>query len=76
MAELWETAFIDKQLMWGLEPTRSAERARDCFVRAGVEHVLIPGVGYGRNARVFLDAGMSGNQRRIAAVLRVVCQKA
>ncbi len=59
MAEFWETAFAQKQLMWGLEPTASARIAADAFVRAGVKDVLIPGVGYGRNAKVFLDRGMS-----------------
>jgi len=59
MTELWEAAFADNQLMWGHEPTRSALVARDQFVRAGVADVLIPGVGYGRNAKPFLDAGMA-----------------
>ncbi|HVH98901.1 MAG TPA: class I SAM-dependent methyltransferase [Enhygromyxa sp.] len=57
--EFWETAFIEKQLMWGLEPTRSALFANDYFARTGVRDVLIPGVGYGRNAKAFLERGMS-----------------
>jgi len=59
MPEFWETAFADKQLMWGLEPARSAVFARDWLGRAGAKEILIPGVGYGRNARPFLDRGMS-----------------
>ena len=59
MAGFWETAFTDKQLMWGLEPTASAVFARDHFARLGVKDVLIPGIGYGRNAKVFLERGMS-----------------
>ncbi|MCX4244932.1 class I SAM-dependent methyltransferase [Paraliomyxa miuraensis] len=59
MTEFWETAFTDKQLMWGLEPTASAVLARDCFARAGAKEILIPGIGYGRNARPFLECGMS-----------------
>jgi SAM-dependent methyltransferase len=59
MTEFWETAFTEKQLMWGSEPTASAIFASDCFARMGVKDVLIPGVGYGRNAKVFLDHGMS-----------------
>ncbi len=55
----WETAFSEKQMMWGLEPTKSAVLARENFARIGCKHVLIPGVGYGRNARPFLDHGMS-----------------
>jgi SAM-dependent methyltransferase len=59
MTEFWEAAFTEKQLMWGLEPARSAVLASERFARAGVKEVLIPGVGYGRNARAFLDRGMS-----------------
>jgi SAM-dependent methyltransferase len=59
MTEFWETAFTEKQLMWGFEPTASAIFARNYFARMGVKDVLIPGIGYGRNAKVFLDHGMS-----------------
>ncbi|RQO60214.1 SAM-dependent methyltransferase [Variovorax sp. KBW07] len=59
MTEFWENAFNEKQLMWGFEPTASAIVARDFFARTGVRNVLIPGVGYGRNAKAFLDRGMS-----------------
>lgn len=55
----WEQAFSDKQLMWGLEPTISAAAAAERFARAGARDVLIPGIGYGRNARPFLDRGMA-----------------
>ena len=59
MGEFWEDAFASKQLMWGHGPTRSALLARDHFVRIGAKRVLLPGIGYGRNARVLIDAGMS-----------------
>lgn len=59
MTEFWETAFTEKQRMWGDEPTASAILARDYFARMGVKDVLIPGIGYGRNAMAFLDHGMS-----------------
>ena len=45
MTEFWESAFNEKQLMWGLAPTASASLARDTFTRAGVKSVLIPGIG-------------------------------
>ncbi len=67
MTEFWETAFTDKQRMWGLEPAASALLARDCFLRAGAEHVLVPGIGYGRNARPLLDAGISVTGIEISA---------
>lgn len=59
MSEFWEDAFVSKQLMWGLGPSRSALFARDRFVRMGAKEVLLPGIGYGRNAKVLIDAGMS-----------------
>lgn len=57
--EFWEDAFNDKQLMWGLTPTASAAAACDLFVRAGAKSVLIPGIGYGRNALPFIERGLS-----------------
>lgn len=57
--EFWETAFVEKQLMWGLDPTASAVFAGDYFALRNVKDVLIPGIGYGRNAKAFLERGMS-----------------
>ncbi len=57
--EIWESTFADNKTMWGLEPTLSAVAAKDAFVRAGIKNVLVPGVGYGRNAKLFVDEGMS-----------------
>lgn len=57
--EFWETAFLEKQEMWGLEPALSALLAKDFFLENGVQNVLIPGFGYGRNAAVFQQIGMS-----------------
>jgi SAM-dependent methyltransferase len=58
MTEFWEEAFADKQEMWGFEPSRSAIMTRDFFVEKFVKNVLIPGIGYGRNAAIFKSAGM------------------
>ncbi|HEY0274014.1 MAG TPA: class I SAM-dependent methyltransferase [Chitinophaga sp.] len=57
--EFWEAAFHEKQEMWGFEPAKSAVLTKDLFVQQSVKNVLIPGIGYGRNAQVFLDNGMS-----------------
>ena len=54
MTEFWEKAITEKQLTWGVEPAKSAIFASDYFARMGVKDVLIPGVGYDRNARAFL----------------------
>jgi SAM-dependent methyltransferase len=57
--EFWENVFADKQLMWGEQPTASALRASDEFATRDVRTVLIPGVGYGRNAKPFLSHHMA-----------------
>lgn len=57
--EFWETSFIEKQTMWGFEPADSAMLTKDFFLAEHVKHVLIPGIGYGRNAKVFMDAGIA-----------------
>lgn len=59
MTEFWEQAFKDKQEMWGLEPARSAALTKDLFSKHNVKNVLIPGIGYGRNAQIFTDSGIT-----------------
>lgn len=59
MKEFWESAFSDKKEMWGHEPASSAVLARDFFIEKSVKDVLIPGIGYGRNAQIFVDVGMN-----------------
>lgn len=59
MTHFWKTAFASKQLMWGPDATASAHYASEFFAKQGVTQVLIPGIGYGRNAKPFLDHGMS-----------------
>lgn len=58
MTEFWEANFIEKQEMWGFEPSHSALLTKDFFVEKAVKNVLIPGIGYGRNAQIFKDSGM------------------
>lgn len=56
--EFWESSFIEKQEMWGFEPSNSAILIKDFFVEKSVKNILIPGIGYGRNAQVFRDNGI------------------
>lgn len=58
MAEFWEDNFIEKQEMWGLEPSQSALLTKDFFIENSVKNILIPGIGYGRNAQVFSENGI------------------
>jgi SAM-dependent methyltransferase len=59
MAEFWESSFIEKQTMWGFEPSDSAILTKDFFIENKVKDILIPGIGYGRNAKVFIDNGIN-----------------
>ncbi|WP_057940562.1 class I SAM-dependent methyltransferase [Algoriphagus resistens] len=59
MTEFWEKAFKDKQEMWGLCPAKSTVLVKDLFVENEVKTILIPGIGYGRNAQIFRDNGMT-----------------
>lgn len=58
MAEFWEKAFNEKQEMWGREPAKSAQLAKDFFVENSIKDILIPGIGYGRNAQPFIENGI------------------
>ncbi|AZV62791.1 class I SAM-dependent methyltransferase [Peribacillus frigoritolerans] len=59
MTEIWESSFIENQMMWGLEPSDSAILTKDFFLEKKVKDILIPGIGYGRNAQVFTDNGIN-----------------
>jgi len=53
--------------MWGEAPNASSHRAAELMGRAGARDVLVPGAGYGRNARPFLERGMSVTGIEISA---------
>lgn len=59
MTEFWESSFIEKQTMWGFEPSDSAILTKDFFLEKKVMDILIPGIGYGRNTKVFIDNGIN-----------------
>lgn len=75
MAEFWETNFSEKREMWGLEPANSALLTKDLFVENSVKKVLIPGVGYGRNAQVFRENGMDVTGIEISKTAIELAQK-
>lgn len=55
MTEFWESSFKEKQEMWGWDPADSASRALELFKNNGLNKILIPGFGYGRNAKIFIE---------------------
>jgi len=58
MTEFWEEVFKENQEMWGFEPAHSSVLTKDFFIQQNIKNVLIPGIGYGRNAKIFIDNGM------------------
>lgn len=57
MNDFWESSFREKQAMWGYEAADSTFLALDLFRKNGAKKILIPGFGYGRNAKPFIDDG-------------------
>jgi hypothetical protein len=57
LTEYWEASYRDKQEMWGMDPADSASTTLVLFKKYGLNKILIPGIGYGRNARIFIDNG-------------------
>lgn len=57
MSEFWENAFQEKKTMWGEEPIMLATEISDTFQELGFTKILIPGFGYGRNAKPFYEKG-------------------
>lgn len=58
MSEFWEKSFSEKQAMWGFEPSSTAIVVADYFAENNLKDILIPGVGYGRNIKPFVDNNM------------------
>ena len=59
MTEFWETSFKEKQEMWGWEPADSVRKTLELFKNKNIKDILIPGFGYGRNAKYFIDNGLN-----------------
>lgn len=73
MKNIWENFFRKEGAAWKFLPSDSAQVAVDLFKSGGFVKVLIPGCGYGRNARLFAENGfdvtgieISGSAIRIA----------
>lgn len=59
MSNFWEESFKQKKEMWGAEACHSANLTAELFSKNGLVNILIPGIGYGRNAQPFLEKGMN-----------------
>ncbi|GGW39261.1 class I SAM-dependent methyltransferase [Arenibacter certesii] len=59
MTEFWDSAYKGNEKMWGENPTDNAINVLKLFQKNKIKSVLIPGFGYGRNAKVFYDKGVN-----------------
>ena len=75
MTEFWETSFRDKQEMWGWEPADSAIETLELFKKYKLIKILIPGFGYGRNAKIFTDNGFKVTGIEISETAIDIAQK-
>ena len=57
MSEFWESAFKSNERMWGENPSDNARTVLGIMQKHNIKSILIPGFGYGRNAKVFYDKG-------------------
>lgn len=59
MKNFWESMFEEEKTTWGFEPSDSAIFTKDFFLENNAKEILIPGIGYGRNAKIFCDSGLN-----------------
>jgi SAM-dependent methyltransferase len=57
MHSYWQERYFQEGRIWGDEPSPTAALAVELFQRHGVQRVLVPGAGYGRNAALLAQAG-------------------
>ncbi|QIE58047.1 class I SAM-dependent methyltransferase [Rasiella rasia] len=58
MIEFWEETYRNNEKMWGEKPTDNSFTVLKLLQKQNIKNLLIPGFGYGRNAKVFYDNGI------------------
>jgi len=53
----WDERYSKEAAIWGALPSRTVVKADKIFREHGVETIIIPGCGYGRNANYFEQKG-------------------
>ena len=75
MKEYWDGRFADEGKIWGIEPSITAASALTIFRRNNVHKILIPGSGYGRNSKLFSEAGFTVTGIEISTNAFLLAQK-
>jgi SAM-dependent methyltransferase len=55
MGEYWDLKFKTEGAMWDFLPADSAIRTVEIFKSNNLKEILIPGFGYGRNGKLFIE---------------------
>jgi SAM-dependent methyltransferase len=53
MKQYWNSRYLKEQKIWGNQPSKSAYYALKLFKHNDVKKIFIPGIGYGRNSKLF-----------------------
>jgi len=53
--QFWKKKSIEEKNTWGFQPDDAAINAKNYFLKKKVQTILILGIGYGRNTKVFLE---------------------
>jgi len=71
MDNYWDGRFQNEKLIWGIEPSKIAIECAKIFKENKIKNVLIMGIGYGRNGKVFVENGfiVEGVEISIEAIL-------
>jgi SAM-dependent methyltransferase len=59
MTSYWQERYLRSGRIWGNEPSPTTALAVALFQRHGVQRLLVPGAGYGRNAGFLARAGFT-----------------
>jgi SAM-dependent methyltransferase len=59
MKEYWESKFKTEGPMWDFLPADSAMEAVKIFEANNLKNILLPGFGYGRNGKLFIEKGFN-----------------
>lgn len=66
MKDFWENRFRNESYALGMEASDVAKVAETYFRENNVSNIIIPGIGYGRNAKYFTDRGYAVDGLEIA----------
>lgn len=75
MRSFWDNSFIEHREMWGFQPSASARLAMEWFRENNIKDILIPGIGYGRNAAEFIANGIKVTGIEISATAVEMARK-